>query len=224
MNTTCVRRQGFTLIELLVVLAVIGLLISILLPAVMGGLDAGKTAHCQNNLAQIGKTIPMYAADNKDSLPYFSSGVNRWDTSLLPYLGSTTNVFWCVADPYGVPTNDRISYGANGYSDADHPFRRSFSGNPPAKLREFDTDNMGDLILIADLYGSDAALKPRIGQGSAQVVRTGRYPNLHKKGTVGNYLMASMAVRKFSNVDPLVTKTSGQGNLWTFVAPPMPLP
>ena len=111
MKTNCVCRRGFTLIELLVVLAVIGVMMGILLPAVMGGLDAGKTAHCQNNLSQIGKAIPSYASDNKDSLPYFNlNATTRWDLSLLPYVGQATNVFWCVADLNPVPTLDRIHH------------------------------------------------------------------------------------------------------------------
>lgn len=221
MKTTLHGRQGFTLIELLVVLAVIGIMMAILLPAVTGALEKGRITHCANNLSQIGKAIPQYAADNKDSLPDLTNGTNTWDAALLVYMGMTTNTFWCVTDPYRLSTGDRISYGANAGS-GDCPFRRSGTGNKAAKLRDFEgSSQMGDLILVADLYSADAVKQPRIGIPPAQTVRHNRYPNVHNKGVGGNYLMASYAVRYFHKNDGMVTKGPGNpGNLWTFFAPP----
>jgi len=202
------------------VLAVIGIMMAILLPAVIGALDKGKVTHCANNLSQIGKAIPQYAADNKDSLPYMTSGTNTWDLALLAYLGQTSNAFWCVSDPYPTPTGDRISYGANGYS-GNTPFK--YSGNKPAKLCDFEGSNqMGDLILVADLNSSDVAKKPKLG--SAPNIRPGARPNMHNKFSGANYLMASYAVRYLVTSDGKVTTSSGQGNLWGFFAPPPPPP
>ncbi|MCX7007701.1 MAG: type II secretion system protein [Kiritimatiellaeota bacterium] len=207
--------QGFTLIELLVVLAVIGIMMAILLPAVIGALDAGKVTHCQNNLSQIGKAIPQYAADNQDSLPYRINGTNTWELSLLAYLGQTTNVFWCVSDPYPTTTGDRISYGANG-AYGDCPFKRS-GGGKPAKLRDFEGNNqMGDLILIGDLLPSVAVKKPILG--SAPTITASTADHMHRKGRNGNYLMASYAVRSYDKMEAVTS--SGRGNLWQFFAPP----
>lgn len=76
------ESSAFTLIELLVVIAIIGILAGLLLPALSGAMEEGRSARCKSNLRQLHLANSLYAADFNRYVPgstdIFSKNLNRW--------------------------------------------------------------------------------------------------------------------------------------------------
>jgi prepilin-type N-terminal cleavage/methylation domain-containing protein len=58
-------RRGFTLVELLVVITIIGILISLLMPAIMSAKENARGAQCNNNLHEIGVAMLHHVTDHQ---------------------------------------------------------------------------------------------------------------------------------------------------------------
>ncbi len=137
--------HGFTLVELLVVMGIIGLLLGLLLPAVQAAREAGRRAHCLNNLKQIGLGLHNYAAANTTFPPSFcirpgtTLGTNNGSWSIhgrmLPYLEQggafgrvRLDIAWDAQVATGVPTMRNSTYVCP--SEVNDRVRVDPSGNP----------------------------------------------------------------------------------------------
>ncbi len=106
-------RKGFTLIELLVVISIIGVLVSLLLPAVQSAREAARRSQCVNNLKQLGLALHGYADGNGGMLPPhfvddpWNGNLNQSQSlqaRILPYMEQTViynSINWNVPSRWG---------------------------------------------------------------------------------------------------------------------------
>lgn len=110
-------EAGYTLIELLVVLAILGLLVAIAVPRVVGYLEGSKVKTAEIQLAQIDAALDLYRLDLGD-FPSEEQGlkalIERPDGTRVwngPYLNRADGII----DPWGRPYRYERAADARAY-------------------------------------------------------------------------------------------------------------
>jgi prepilin-type N-terminal cleavage/methylation domain-containing protein len=88
-------EKAFTLIELLVTIAIIAVLASLLLPALVGAKERARRTVCKNNLHQFHLIVSAYGGDNAENLP---SAIRDNFDEHLEWVSSVT---WTNLKSYG---------------------------------------------------------------------------------------------------------------------------
>ncbi|MGF1448079.1 MAG: type II secretion system protein [Opitutales bacterium] len=131
-------RRGFTLVELLTVIAVIGILISILVPVSSAAFDMVKKAQSRNQFKQLGIALTAYKNEYGAYPNFFTSNTGY-------NINTATNDFIIALQGRGYegnvpasPTNNRLLKEFYSFTDSDF-----FEFDDPATLRP-----------IADAFGN----------------------------------------------------------------------
>jgi prepilin-type N-terminal cleavage/methylation domain-containing protein len=148
------RAAAFTLVELLVTIAIIGVLVALLLPAVQAAREAARRISCSNNLKQIGLSFQNY----HDTWHYFPPG----GVTFGPCCNSPSYESWPILLlPYMENNNLSVQY--------------DFTQNNEAAINKVVRETKNNVFACASEPLTPQLLKPESGPGNTMEYRTASY-------------------------------------------------
>jgi len=153
-NRPC--RPAFTLIELLVVVAIIGVLASLLLPALARARDAAVDSTCKNTLKQISLAMALYAEGDFVVPAQLELTAQYWDNILVNEGLIPINALRCrKAD-----RNAGISYNAGGNRfNVNSAFRQAKPASGPNSNYWVNGGWQGAGTITVPVFGTGGAAK-----------------------------------------------------------------
>ena len=171
-------RGGFTLVELLGVIAIIGILIALLLPAVQAAREAARRSQCCNNLVQIGLALHNYESayevfppgtiEPKGPIRSVPQGYHmNWIVQILPFI-EEQNTFRAidfskgVYDAKNVPVRDlqKSNFRCpsdSGWSGGDTVGHSNYAGCHHDVEAPIDVNNHGVFFLNSRVRPRDVS-------------------------------------------------------------------
>ena len=165
------QTSKFSLVEILVVVAIIGILSSLLLPALGQARKKSKLALCTSNIRQISTALFMYTSDQDQYLPYshnLNNGNSSWDDKLGVYdydgrgldesafqkeSSNGSSIYGCPATEVELQNQSRslrsysLNYGKEGNSNGKF---RGFMNSNSWSMKITNINNTGRTIMITE--------------------------------------------------------------------------
>jgi len=157
----CVMRRAFTLVEMLVVIAIIGVLVGLLLPAVQMARESSRRAACESNMRQQAQAITAYCGQHDGRFPLSPSG--GWIVPFLPHIEQQAladelrsgvvpvdlqlPLLVCLSSPDEQPR--QLDYGMNG-GRFNSPSGHDWQANGLADRIDDIRDGASNTILVAE--------------------------------------------------------------------------
>jgi prepilin-type N-terminal cleavage/methylation domain-containing protein/prepilin-type processing-associated H-X9-DG protein len=147
-------RLGFTLVELLVVIAIIGILASLLLPAVQQARESGRRVQCANHLRQMALGLQNYHATHQRFPPSYLSDSTHPARDPDTYDGPTGFAWGALLLPFieQQPLHDRFNFSQPCWASANAPAAAAtvkifHCPSATGKLGPFDVKNSSGTTL-----------------------------------------------------------------------------